>query len=911
MESTTNRSPSLENMLFKNKTDGIIKTHVTMGTYPGSYMFDGKGIESLFEIYSDTIESGKPACLAEMIHASKCLPVLVDIDIKTDNVENCENETIYTHDHIIQTVQIYQSVLRYIIHDCEDIHLTCVVLEKPRYSSEINNKITYKNGIHMHFPYTFMSKQNQEIHLIPRVLDEIERLHVFDDITTKGVTVKIDNGYCNSPWLMYGSSKDIGKQPYTVSKIYDAHTDEISLENAFKHYRLYDNNETVINITRPIKYYLPRFLSIIPFPASKRKELLIKPTIQTPVKEKAKIIEKATKKSTHKKNVDEDMRIARRVIPMLSDHRTEDRNDWINIGWILFNISEGTDDGLKLWCDFSSRSETNYSEASCIHEWASMVMKERTIGSLLYLAKLDSPEEYKKFKTECIEKRIDESISLTGSHYDIAKILHEEFKDEFVCSNPDTPLGEWYQFREHRWVSIKQGVYLSVKLSEEIFMRFKKRLEIEKANSASEIEKESPRQKQILKIMRSLKENGFKNSVMKECKALFYNEEFKQRLDMNKYLFGFRNGVYDLSLNAFRPGMPDDYLSKSATVNYTIFTEDSDEVKNVHKFLEQIFPDKDLRKYFLDIYSDIFLGGNHQKLILFWTGVGNNGKSVTQGIFEKILGKYAIKFDTSVVTGKKPSAGAANADLARAGGGIRWVSIEEPDIKEHLNVGTLKHLSGNDTCYARDLFEKGKDTVEFMPLFKMAIICNDLPPISYSDQAIWNRLQVFEFESEFCDADKENFAPDTYEEQLAQKRFPMIKNFEDEIIPKLLEPFTWVLLNHRKSNTCRRVPARVRKATELFRKSNDTYKQFMDECVIKLEDDVTTKCSLHDMYTRFKQWYKESYPHYPIPIKEEAKKHITIHLKIPFIEYGAHWVGVKIRLPDSDNKTSNSFLPDL
>ena len=39
--------------------------------------------------------------------------------------------------------------------------------------------------------------------------------------------------------------------------------------------------------------------------------------------------------------------------------------------------------------------------------------------------------------------------------------------------------------------------------------------------------------------------------------------------------------------------------------------------------------DSSLRRYFLDTYSDIFVGGNTQKKVYLWTGEGDNGKSVT------------------------------------------------------------------------------------------------------------------------------------------------------------------------------------------------------------------------------------------------------------------------------------------
>ena len=232
--------------------------------------------------------------------------------------------------------------------------------------------------------------------------------------------------------------------------------------------------------------------------------------------------------------------------------------------------------------------------------------------------------------------------------------------------------------------------------------------------------------KQIQKTIRDLKSSSFKNSVMREAADIFYNRKFKSYLDMNPYLIGFKNGVYDLKLNIFRSGRPEDFISKCMPINYLEFTETDDKVLAVRDFLEKVFPDKSVRQYFLDQSSDVFVGGNLQKVVLFWTGSGNNGKSVTQNIFEQMLGEYAIKFSTTLITGKKVSNGAANPELARSGGGVRWATLEEPDGDEEINIGYLKSLSGNDTFFGRDLFEKGKQTREINPLFKLIFICNKL-----------------------------------------------------------------------------------------------------------------------------------------------------------------------------------------
>ena len=136
---------------------------------------------------------------------------------------------------------------------------------------------------------------------------------------------------------------------------------------------------------------------------------------------------------------------------------------------------------------------------------------------------------------------------------------------------------------------------------------------------------------------------------------------------------------------------------------YPSTTKNTTKVMRLYKtllvFSVKFSPTKSIRTYFLDTYSDIFVGGNTQKKVYLWTGEGDNGKSITQTFFEKMLGELAIKFNTQYFTGKKTSTGSANPELARAAPPIRHATMEEPDADEQLNIGELKKLSGGDSYW--------------------------------------------------------------------------------------------------------------------------------------------------------------------------------------------------------------------
>lgn len=891
---------SIQKILRHHKVRGVFHTHVSMGQTKGKYQFNRQDLEEFWKVYMQTIHDDPDHVAGIAEKPQHYLPVLGDIDIKVRETNDFKfGEEIHTEKHVRDTIEVYQSVLRKIVEGCSDKHLTCVLLEKPLYRQTKNGNTYAKHGFHLHFPYCFLNKVDQEVHLIPRVKEMLKELKTFEDIGFEDSGDMIDKACCKVPWLLYGSRKESGMDPYLVTKVYNSELNEIKLEDAFKSYHLYDMRERAIKIKGKVKEYLPRILSIIPYG---RDTSEIKHGLISPLKEKIQERKKSDKEY-NKGTLSQNLEIARKLMPMLSDFRAEDRNEWMTIGWILYNIGDGAPEALDIWCEFSARCEEEYDEAVCIYQWERMTKKDITLGTLRYYASVDSPEKYREFKSERATKFIHDSLS--GSHNDIAKVLYAEYGDDFMCASIASKV--WFQFIGHKWEQIEDGVFLREKISGEIVDRFSKigkelLTQLAACTDKGEEAMYNARLKQVQKMMGNLKSAPFKNNVMKECMEVFYDKRFREKLDTNPTFFPFNNGVYDLTLNIFRPGRPEDFISKTSPINYIEFDEDDEKILDVHDYLEKVFPDKSVRQYFLDVSSDIFLGGNHQKHVYFWTGEGDNAKSVTQNIFENMLGKLSIKFNTTVITGKKVQSGSANPELARAGGGVRMATLEEPNSDEMINIGILKNLSGNDSYYARDLFEKGKEGREITPMFKLIFICNELPKLKYSDKAVWNRIRVIPFESTFCRQDDP--APETYEEQLRQKRFPMDKDFGAKI-PSMVQSFAWVLLKHRLTIRDRVEPEKVRMATAIYRKQNDTYRQFIEECIT---EDVGNVLSLIELYAQFKEWFRESLPGRGLPVKDDVEKYFTKLWDDP--EKGKKWRGYRIRTLQDDIDNGEAVILD-
>ena len=872
-------------------------THVSMGEIKGKYQFNRQDLEEFWKVYSKAIHNNPNTITGIAEKSQHYLPVLGDIDIKVREDDETY-EVLHTDKHVDEVISVYQSVLRKIVEDCTDEKLTCVLLEKPLYRIKKNGISYAKHGFHLHFPSCFLNKVDQEVHFIPRVQDKLRELKTFEDLGFEDSGMMVDKSCCKNPWLMYGARKENGMDPYTISKVYNADGEEIELEKAFKRYKLYDMKERMIKVAGKVKEYLPRILSIIPY---SRDVSEVKHGLISPLKEQIQEKKKSNKKEYKKMSTAHELDIAKQLLPMLSDFRAQDRNEWMTIGWIMYNIGDGLPEALDMWCEFSARCPEDYDESVCVYQWTRMTRKDLTLGTLRYYASVDSPEMYDDFKKEQGTKYIHESLN--GSHNDIAKLLYAEYGNEFVCASVTGKM--WFQFIGNRWEQCEEGITLREKISGEIIERYndigKDILNDLAANKDKAMEGMfNARLKQVQKMMGNLKSAPYKNNVMRECAEVFYDKRFKEKLDTNPALFPFNNGVYDLNSNIFRSGRPEDFISKSSPIDYIEFDDDDDRVLQIHDYLEKVFPDKSVRAYFTDIASDIFMGGNHQKHVYFLLGEGDNSKSVIQVLFEKMLGKMAIKFNTTVITGKKVQSGQANPEMARAGGGVRLATLEEPNNDEMINIGILKNLSGNDSFYARDLFEKGKEGREIIPMFKLFFICNKLPKLKYSDKAVFNRIRVIPFESTFCRPDDP--APDTYEEQILQKRFPMDKDF-DRKIPHMVQAFAWMLLKHRINIKDRIEPEKVRIATEAYKKENDSYRQFIEECII---EDSDKKLSLNELYSQFKDWFKEGFPHHSLPVKNDVEEYFSKIWDNP--EKGKKWLGFRLRTLKDDIEDGDAII---
>lgn len=815
---------------------GQVCTHTSIDQPKCRVNIPDDKMEEFYRIYQHALISSVPLHLTEK--PAPISPLRVDLDFRfvmptTPIVRQYDANTINS------IVKAYHEILTNYVSDNEEgTRFDAYVMEKPA-PTEYRGKV--KDGIHIIYPNLCCSFAFQ--HLVRRQILEkatsifnLPLCNSFEDVVDEAI-IEHNN------WQMYGSCKP-GCAIYKITGVYAVDANGTIIERD----RLLPDQElgcvSLLSMRKPSV--------AAPYLAAKQAEVdeytkFVLPSIDNRRKNKlhAQIFGKSRNNASNHVTED-DRRLARQlVVECLKADRAERYEDWIKVGWCLRNIDC---DLLDTFVDFSQMS-SKYVEGECQQIWQKMQVGTIGMGSLKWWARQDNIFRYNEIINNNALALIDRCIGSNGAHFDMAKVVHALFKDKYCYATCDT----WYVYDEnrHRWVRTREGVKLRTILSCDVCEKVIERAQYwnrQASNMDDGIERENcdGKFKKLLKIAEQLKTSGYKDSVMKECKCVFTDERFEEKLDSNPSLLGFENGVYDLRLHEFRDGSPDDYISYGTNRYYFPFNPDSIEAKEIEDFLAQVFTTECVRKFVKDVLASVIDGGVRHEKFYVLTGSGSNSKSKLIDLFQQAIGDYYCILPIALLTQKRAASNAAQSELERTKG-RRFAVMSEPGNNETLNIGLMKELTGGDRIQARALF---KEPIEFKPQFKMFLICNDLPDVPSDDGGTWRRISVVEFKSKFVDnpnpTKKNEFLVDT----------TIMDKFEG-----WADTFISMLIAHHNTIDTKNIhePMEVRIATQGYKNNNDIIGQFTNEMLVKL-DDNSVKLQLNTIYADFRIWYKRFAP---------------------------------------------------
>lgn len=788
-------------------------------------------------------------------------PVLIDLDFRLPSPSPSTNEQgiavpptrSYTEEHIRKFAACICRCVSHYVAAPKPFEI--FVLEKSRPTTDSKTGLV-KDGIHFVVPDIVTRPVAQ--YIIRETLlhdrefvDGIASLRPVNDIQDVVDKAVIEN----ANWMMYGSKKP-GSEPYIVTHVYayrpsvtpDTRDDKLTAVPVLargEHWRYVDRLSIRNKFTEsPLR------------PDTRHQIDAAQSSQDEKQRKKAAIRRVLASEPNERQNTSDCYETVKKIVHILNPARKENYNDWIRLGWCLRNIDHRL---VDVWEEFS-RSSDKYVEGECHSLWRIMQRGGLGMGTLHMWAKNDNPEAYREIVRNDLFDLIQKSMS--GTHHDVARVVHHMYKYEYACSN--IKRGEWYEFRDHRWVPCDSVHTLRIKISTEVFREYIKvcafhnqavmREDADESEQAMHADKSA----KLSKLAMQLKVRPFKENVVKECCELFYQERFEELLDSNPGLLAFNNGVYDLDNFEFREGRPDDFVSFCTNIDYIPFDKDHECVRDLQEFWRRVHPNDNIRRYVLTLLASFLSGHTHEERFHIWTGTGSNGKSKVIELYEMILGDYGCKLPVTLLTGKRAASNAASSEVARAKG-KRFACLQEPSEDEKLNVGLMKELSGGDTIVTRALF---KDPIQFKPMFKMLLLCNHLPNVPSDDGGTWRRIRLVEFASKFVpNPTKENEFP--MDIQIGQK----FKQWAPHFMSMLIEIYK------ETANAPIFEPAEVLACTREYQKNNDYYADFVDTCIERV-NDTSVYLTIQDILHEFKDWIHND----NIPIKPPQKKEVHSYM---------------------------------
>lgn len=545
--------------------------------------------------------------------------------------------------------------------------------------------------------------------------------------------------------------------------------------------------------------------------------------------------------------------LIKKFINILSANYYNDYNDWMKVGMILkFSSKQYNFNFFELFDNFSKKS-LKYKKDEVLKFWNGL--KENritiTIGSLFDFAKKSNSTEYKKILKES---------------YAVEKI---EINEKYMCKKLKEIAGQYFFYLNKSLYSFNNKNHLWYKDSTETIKKYisDDLYDYLFGLLNDSIDDETYLKTQIREVKKYCLVGKWTEELLKTFRIRFLDENNDDiKFDLNPYLLGFNNGVYDLKQKVFRKYEFTDYITTRTGYNYNKSTEEERFV--VYDLFNHIETEEDNRYLLWQILSSGIIGKCHEVFIIF-DGRGGNGKSVTTRLMLEALGDYAYKGNVQTLCSKqKPG---ANPELANMNL-KRYIIFSEPESTEKIHNSILKELTGNSRINARKLYENKCDVI--IPA-TIVLECNDKINLKNdSTEGETRRIINYTYKSKFTK---------NKDEVNEEERIFLARDISDEFIQKHKLAFIDILIEKAiifidKDNEKFKITESVKKSTEKYISESYCFLTFLNEETEQTKKE-TDFISISELFSRFK-----SSDYYLNSSKEERRDKLSLKKMKEFFE---------------------------
>jgi len=944
-------SEYLKNHMIKKEDAGSDKpiTHTRIGDaksniYGGSYFVSDEDYETLMNLVFKQVIQKKTAEYLTEKQLDEGGPIAIDLDFR---YEYSVEEKQHTKDHVDDLIYAYLAELQKIFQFDGDTQFPIFVMEKTSVNRLAEKKVT-KDGIHIIIG--LQADRVIQVYLRKLMVDQIEDIwdlpitNTWADVFDEGISVGCVN------WQLIGCRKP-DHEPYQLKYMYRVTYDM-------------GDGEVVVTPEQNVGAFITEStISQLSVRYTKHLDLFIHPLFAetySKLKGAAVIGPNSAKKATNRTgvgagtgganmstvntdaigvfNIRNSAELSAAIDRFLesiepSDFELKESYEytmtlpdsyygsgsfakWIRVGWALRNISDRL---FIVWVAFSAKYDKfDYStiRGDLWERWRGFDMNNPnglTKRSIMHWSKKDATEDYGRVRFNSVDYYIDLTVDTitVGDNdrnsngcgdYDIAKVLYQLFKDEYVCVSVKANV--WYRYLNHRWKEIDSGTTLRKAISEEVRKLYSQKafklLQQMSAISADDEKhkKMEARAVKLKNIIARLSKTNDKKNIMTEARELFYDGSFLKKLDTNPYLMCFANGVVDFKEKRFRQGYPEDYLSLCTNLDFIAHYNSTkhDAISNqINDFMKKLFPVPELCKYMWDHLASILIGTSANQTFNMYIGIGQNGKSVLVNFMEKVLGDYKGDVPLTLLTQQRTKIGGLAPELVQLKG-VRYAVMQEPSKGDRINEGIMKQItSGVDPIQARAPYMP--EIISFLPQFKLVVCSNEFMEIKSNDHGTWRRIRVVDFMSLFTENPQTGDVDKPYQFKLDRH---ITERFE-EWAPL----FAWMLVQRAfQTNGVVEDCAMVLKSSNSYREGQDYIAQFVRDRIAKHPRECVLKSALANV---FNDWYRLNCgPRIPTP------KDVYAYLDR---QYGKQkngvWTGIRIIYDNESGGSENGDVEDI
>jgi len=303
--------------------------------------------------------------------------------------------------------------------------------------------------------------------------------------------------------------------------------------------------------------------------------------------------------------------------------------------------------------------------------------------------------------------------SCNGTHNSIASIASHILKDKYVCAAPNGKL--WYWFNGTLWIKDESNTNLHYDLSVTIRNYYL-------STSPQDFNTHT---------LTNLQKISFVKTIVLEMREFMYDPKFAGKLDTDRNLIAFTNGVWELKEHAFREARADDYLSISVGYDFTP-VPNLEITEKCKQFWGKIHVDAFQREYCINTFARQLYGDTGN---LIHIHVGQYA-GMFFGLLEVCLGQYMTEFNANRVTVKHKRS--ITDDFHN------WIGCRilycKPENNQILDQDNIKELAVRGHVLYR--LPRANDIKVFNPMCQLHVVCGE-PPEHF--EASSSRIQMVDY----------------------------------------------------------------------------------------------------------------------------------------------------------------------